>query len=70
MTEGSTVPALQDSLRAIIVNNLKKVLNFNPFRHFEGVQTREDFARILENAPAFAPFFLATPKSRHALVAI
>jgi hypothetical protein len=62
MSERATIPALQNSLRAIIVENLGKVRNFDPFKHFEGVQTKEDFARMLESDPAFAPFFLSTPK--------
>lgn len=62
MSERATVPTLQDSLRAIIVKNLEKVLDFDPFKHIEGVRTKEDFARMLENDPAFAPFLLATPR--------
>ena len=62
MSERATIPALQNSLRAIITENLEKVLSFDPFKHLEGVQTKEDFARMLESDPAFAPFFLATPK--------
>jgi hypothetical protein len=62
MSERATIPALQNSLRAIITENLEKVLSFDPFKHLEGVQTKEDFARTLESDPAFSPFFLATPK--------
>ena len=62
MSERATIPALQNGLRAIITENLEKVLSFDPFKHLEGVQTKEDFARMLESDPAFAPFFLATPK--------
>jgi len=53
---------IRESLRAIVVRNLERVLAFDPFKHFEDVETREAFASLLESDPAFAPFSLANAK--------
>ncbi len=49
---------LEEQLRFIIRKHLSVVTRFNPYSRFEGVETREDFLRMIGSDPAFRHFFL------------
>ena len=53
---------IDTKLRAVIEENLSTILNYDPYKRFDGVETTADFSALLRNDPAFAPFFLHHPK--------
>lgn len=53
---------IDTKLRAVIEENLSVILNYDPYKKFEGIKTTADFSELLRNDPAFAPFFLYQPK--------
>ena len=53
---------INTKLRAVIQENLSVVLDYDPYKRFEGIETTEDFQALLKSDPAFAPFFLDHPK--------
>ncbi len=53
---------INTKLRTVIKENLSVILNYNPYKKFDGVNTTADFSRLLRNDPAFAPFFLDHPQ--------
>ena len=53
---------IDTKLRAVIEENLSVILNYDPYKKFEGIKTTSDFSELLRNDPAFAPFFLYQPK--------
>jgi hypothetical protein len=53
---------MEERLLEIVENHLLKILAFNPYANFEGVNSTEDFMRVIEKDPAFAPFSLNREK--------
>lgn len=46
----------------LIADNLNKILEFNPYSKYDGVNNSKDFIKMISNDPAFAPFGLDTEK--------
>lgn len=46
----------------IIERNLQKVLEYNPYANFEGVNSPQELLQVIGKDPAFAPFSLAREK--------
>ncbi len=53
---------LEIRLQSIIRNNLSKILEFDGFKKFEGVNDSTGFKKMIQNDPAFSPFSLARDK--------
>jgi hypothetical protein len=53
---------MEEKLLEIVKRNLSKVLEFDPFKNFKGINSNQDFLQIIENDPAFAPFSLDKEK--------
>ncbi len=53
---------MEQKLLELAENHLLKILEFNPYANFEGVNSTSDFMQIMEYDPAFAPFSLNREK--------
>lgn len=53
---------MEQKLLQIVENHLLKILDFNPYANFEGINSTAEFMQIVEKDPAFAPFSLNREK--------
>ena len=43
----------ENELLDLAINNIRKVLEFNPYKSYKGVNNREEFQQVIANDPAF-----------------
>jgi len=53
---------LEDTLKTIIKRNLEKIKKFDGYKKFKSVNNASDFIELMQNDPAFSPFYLDRDK--------
>lgn len=53
---------IEERLKIIISHSLSRISSFDGFKKFEGVSNSEDFKKLMQRDPAFAPFCLDREK--------